>query len=345
MSEPLNLVGKRFGKLVVIKRVQNTKKGNTQWECKCDCGKTKNALGYDLKNGRTVSCGCNLVGTVAHNRQDLTGQRFGLLTVLKLNKSEKGILTWDCVCDCGKHRIVSSNTLKHTPNISCGCNNRKTKEINGIKVGEKFKDITGQKFNHLTVVELESNLNQKAIWKCQCDCGNFKNVNGKDLKSGHTKSCGCLQKKTKIVRSKNQRIAKNQDRLKQEWYSMKNRCLSTYHGHKGYYDRGITVCQEWIESYSNFKNWALANGYNDNLTLDRINNNKGYSPQNCRWATQKEQANNKTTNVFITYNGKTQTMKQWCDELELSYGTIRARRRNGKEGADLFAPVKKKYNG
>lgn len=88
---------------------------------------------------------------------------------------------------------------------------------------------------------------------------------------------------------------------------------------------GITVCDEWRNNFINFYNWAIVNGYDDNLSIDRIDNNKGYSPKNCRWATTIEQANNKRNIKMITYNGKTQSIPNWCRELNLNYKTVRTR--------------------
>ena len=118
---------------------------------------------------------------------------------------------------------------------------------------------------------------------------------------------------------------------------IKYRCYNPkYKGYKNYGERGITVCNEWLNTervylaphvtatkgFIAFRDWALANGYKGNLTLDRIDNNKGYSPENCRWVTAKVQNNNRRSNLLITYNGQTKTLHQWCDELNLSYSKI-----------------------
>ena len=116
---------------------------------------------------------------------------------------------------------------------------------------------------------------------------------------------------------------------------MKWRCTTNYHDREDYYDRGIRVCAEWLDFYS-FAQWSIDNGYKDNLTLDRLDNDKGYEPANCRWADVKIQQNNKRNNVYITYLGKTQTMSQWCDELNLNYGMVRERHRRGWDVPRLF---------
>lgn len=116
------------------------------------------------------------------------------------------------------------------------------------------------------------------------------------------------------------------ERLHRIYYGMKTRCCNpNNHNYKGYGDRGITICDEWLHNSKSFYKWALNNGYADNLSIDRIDNNKGYCPENCRWATRKEQNNNQRTNRLITYQGKTLTLKQWCDLLGLNYGSVKSR--------------------
>jgi len=113
------------------------------------------------------------------------------------------------------------------------------------------------------------------------------------------------------------------------WYTMKTRCYKEKCiNYKNYGGRGITVCNEWQSDFENFYNWALENGYVEGLSIDRIDNNKGYSPENCRWATRIEQANNQRSNHLITYNGKTQTLKQWADELKIPYTSLKSRINN-----------------
>ena len=111
---------------------------------------------------------------------------------------------------------------------------------------------------------------------------------------------------------------------------------------KDYYDRGITICPEWVNGFKAFYDWSMSNGYRDGLTLDRIDNDKRYSPENCRWVDMKVQANNRRNNVYIKYMGETKTMKQWCDYLGVDYGLVRNRRRRGIEPPRLFDPPHKK---
>lgn len=125
------------------------------------------------------------------------------------------------------------------------------------------------------------------------------------------------------------------DRLQNIFLHMKDRCYNpNFEDYKNYGGRGITICDEWQTPHSwkggrAFKKWALENGYADNLTLDRIDVNKGYSPENCRWVSMKEQQNNKRNNRLISYNGKTQTIALWCEELELPFSTVKNRLNRG----------------
>lgn len=143
------------------------------------------------------------------------------------------------------------------------------------------------------------------------------------------------------------------DRLNKIYWGMRERCYNqNCVNYKRYGKKGVTVCREWLNDYNKFKEWALKNGYSDSLTLDRIDNTKGYAPSNCRWVTMKEQQNNRTNNRLITYKGKTQTLSQWSDELGISYSVIRLRYYNHKwDIAKVFeTPVRQRlplitYNG
>lgn len=203
-------------------------------------------------------------------------------------------------------------------------------------MGEHYK-LLNQRFGHLNVIEKAPNdKSGSSQWKCKCDCGNVKIISGFNLVHGKIKTCGCRINDDIILFQKNNNVDKETyEKLKFEWFSMRKRCKKTYHNSHLYFERGIKVCDEW-QDFSTFGVWAINNGYQNGLTLDRIDNNKGYSPDNCRWATWKEQQNNRRNNVLISYNGKIQTLKQWSEELGLNYGMIKARWQRGWKPPILF---------
>lgn len=205
--------------------------------------------------------------------------------------------------------------------------------------------LKGKKFNKLTVLEF-SHVSQKreACWKCQCECGNVCIATTTDLRKGHKKSCGCLKNEKSYRNSYKHGLSKTP--LYSIWLSMKDRCLNENNKYfNNYGSRGITVCDEWKDDFMNFYNWAIANGYSDNLSIDRIDVNGNYEPSNCRWATKKEQQNNKRDNVLITYKGKTKTLQEWADETGISRNTLMKRKRSGWNDEDIVSkPVNKKFS-
>lgn len=192
-------------------------------------------------------------------------------------------------------------------------------------MNHNFKDIKGQKFGKLTVIDFShKDKRGEAHWLCQCECGNQKTVSGSKLRSGNTKSCGCFQNefRKKGIRKTH---GMTNTRLYHEWCNMKSRCDKPSNiMYKNYGGRGIKHCEEW-NKFEAFKDWALEHGYNDCLTLERIDVNGDYEPANCKWIPITEQYNNRTDSHFITAFGKTQTVKQWSEETGIKYDTIHAR--------------------
>lgn len=261
------------------------------------------------------------------NFKDLTGQKFGRLTVIeraedRISKSGKHRIMWCCKCSCGNEIITSSGNLREGRTQSCGCLAR---EITSQKCS---KDITGQKFGKLTAIKRVSKIGEPVKWECKCDCGNTCIVNKNNL-GRSTKSCGCLAHKGTHELSKT--------RLYNIWLDMKQRCYNpNAKAYKNYGERGIEVCNEWKNDFAIFYNWAMDNGYDEILEIDRINNDQNYSPDNCRWITHQEQQLNKRSNRLVEYNGEVKPLKIWTDELNLDYHRVNVRLLNGWNVEDAF---------
>ena len=185
----------------------------------------------------------------------------------------------------------------------------------------KAIDIAGQKFGRLTVVSrINKDKRGNVVWLCRCNCGEEKVVVGYSLKRGKTKSCGCLNKEQCTTHG----LTTNA--LYAVWVSMKQRCYNENEiGFKNYGGRGITMCDEWRNDFQKFYDWAIANGYEKGLSIDRIDNNRNYSPENCRWATRTEQNRNQRTNKQIEFNGEVKNLSEWCEHFSLNYQTVHAR--------------------
>ena len=209
----------------------------------------------------------------------------------------------------------------------------------------KLVNLIGQTFGRLTVVERGPNdKHKRAQWWCRCSCDDQQLVlkRGNDLQSNRVQSCGCWRSESTVIRSTSH--GETNTRLYQIWHNMKNRC---YNQNDPYYEcyggRGITVCDEWKESYENFSSWAICNGYNDTLTIERKNVDGNYCSENCTWATQRTQANNRRNNHYITYNGERHTIAEWEIILKLNTGTIKNRIKLGWDTDKIFNTPIKKY--
>lgn len=225
--------------------------------------------------------------------KDLTGMRFGRLTVIERVPSKSGHARWKCLCDCGSYTEALSNNLKSGAKVSCGCAAHKGSP--GISPSN-YNDLTGRRFGRLIVIKRISPVGCKVRWLCRCDCGAEKDIAAYELTSGKTKSCGCLQREARHLR-------KNPDgkgtRLYGVWKGIKSRCYTKSNsGYKHYGARGIKMCDEWRDNYQTFHDWAFANGYDPDApygqcTIDRIDVNGDYEPSNCRWVDAATQIANR----------------------------------------------------
>ena len=208
-------------------------------------------------------------------------------------------------------------------------------------------DLTGQKIGFLTVLQrLPQYTHKKTYYKCKCDCGKEIITYYGNLASGHTKSCGCYMKKLASEMFSTHR--KSSTVLYKRWSGIKERCYSPNSTkYYRYGARGIKMCDEWKNDFIKFYDWSINNGFSENLTIDRIDVNGDYCPENCKWSNNIEQANNKTNSRFITYKGKTQTVAQWSRETGVAYDNIIARLRLGWDVDSIFtkpADNKKYYD-
>lgn len=198
-------------------------------------------------------------------------------------------------------------------------------------MSEKINIRPGEKFASLTIIEecppYIKNKNYARRFLCKCDCGNEAIVRLTSLRSGRTRSCGCYMRKRAV--ESNTVHGCFGTRLYGIWNGMLNRCRNPkVKSYRNYGAKGITVCEEWL-SFVVFKDWATLHGYRDDLTIERKNGKGNYEPSNCKWATMKEQGNNRDGNDVIEYRGVKMTRKQWSEKIGIEQGTIGLRLAHG----------------
>lgn len=189
----------------------------------------------------------------------------------------------------------------------------------------KEKDLTGQRFGRLVALNkigkyTAPNGSKVNIWHCICDCGNYKDATTSALLSKKTQSCGCLQTESRYTHHL------THDKLYVVYRGMKDRCYNkNAKAYPNYGGRGIGICDNWMEDFLNFYNWSIDNGYAEGLTIDRIDVNGDYCPENCRWITHKAQQFNKRTNVRFAYNGMYLTLPEWSEIVGINVDTLASR--------------------
>lgn len=249
---------------------------------------------------------------------DITNKRFGLLTAIKQVRLN-GQLKWECKCECGNivyrqyrqlHEVEKNDRIS-----SCGCMFVKTNGVPSTIVGKTIGNITITSYNNVTNLYTCKNGNE-IFFLSSLELYNerknfYKRKKRLDAYNTFAKKLNCVDYDD---------YKKKRYKLLCIFHSMKERCYNKNHkSYNNYGAKNIKICDEWLNNSSCFVNWALLNGYAYGLQIDRINVNGDYCPDNCRFVTQNVNANNKTNNLYINYQGKTQTLKQWCIELNLPY--------------------------
>ena len=204
--------------------------------------------------------------------------------------------------------------------------------------------VSGLKFHRLTLLHrIPESSKKHPKWLCQCDCGTIKEIHVGLVTREHTKSCGCLSKEVASEHNSTHGHSRGYKRTKTyaAWSAMRRRCYdpknSKYHRYGG---RGISVCDAWLNSFENFlQDMGEAP---ENMSLDRINNNGNYTPENCRWATQKEQVNNRNVPLY-TFNNETRSLKEWSKLSGVSEVTLRARLRKNLSAEEVLSTVNLRY--
>lgn len=274
---------------------------------------------------------------------DLTGERFGRLVVDGIYDRKSGQIRWKCKCDCGnvipvyKHTLLKDNgTVK-----SCGC----------VYLDE-LKTHIGERKDYLQIIGVEQ-IGRKGRVLVRCDCGKEKNMQLSQFYNKEVHSCGCVG----IAKGKDSPYYKHgmsRTRIFNVYRDMINRCYD--HNDVSYIHygaRGITVCNEWLgdKGVKEFCEWSYKNGYDENAprgecTLDRIDPNGDYRPENCRWVSMSVQANNKTNNNYYTIDGVTKTLSEWCREYgNLCVQSVYNRLKRGMDiKTALTKPMKKKVS-
>lgn len=206
----------------------------------------------------------------------------------------------------------------------------------------KIIDLTGQRFGMLTVVEFMGRKNKHSWFRCECKCGGVTITTSNNLRRFHTTSCGCYN--AKVFRQSTIRHGLSKHKLFRTWNDMKNRCYYNNHNrYQNYGGKGIGVYWLWLEDFIEFYRWAISSGWKKGLTIDRVDNSKDYSPENCRWATTKEQNRNRTSNVKITLDGVTKILIEWSEISGINPQIIRKRINSGWPIKDaIYNPVQKR---
>lgn len=229
------------------------------------------------------------------NYKDLTGVRHNHLTGIRVTRKGGNKEYWLFKCDCGEEIEVLKRYVLYNDVTRCR------------KCAGRIGDITGKKWGKLTAVSVVKGNH----WLFKCDCGNTQEFPASAVMREHTVQCH--ECKLKMLKRNSTKHNKTDTRLHRIWRAMKSRCNNkNYWAYKWYGAKGVSVCDEWKDDFMTFYNWAMSNGYSENLTIDRISCDGNYEPNNCRWISQSEQMQNMSNRVYVTFNGESKTLIGWA---------------------------------
>ena len=246
---------------------------------------------------------------------DLTAKTFSRLTVLKLKS--RGPVVWLCQCECGRKTEVITSYLVSGHTKSCGC-------LRSAPSGRNL-NISGERFGDLVAIRAVGKCETGYVWECRCDCGSVATATVAKLNSGKKLSCGC--RRSRVTTERNHKHGKSGTKTFRSWASMRQRCTNPSDGaFDRYGGRGIAVSPRW----GTFANFLEDMGEcPPGATLDRIDNEKGYEPNNCRWATRAQQNRNTRGNRWLTFDGRRMVLSDWAKERGINKTTLRMRLERG----------------